>query len=66
MVFYGGSVVKNMPARAGFTRDLDSIPGSEKSPGEEHGNPLQYGCLETPMDKGAWQTIVHGVANIRT
>ena len=46
MGFYGGSVVKNMPANAGDTRDLDSIPGSEKSPGEENDYPLQYCCLE--------------------
>ena len=42
--------------------DLDSIPGSGRSPGEEHGNPLQYSCLENPMDRGAWWALVHGSA----
>ena len=42
--------------------DPDSIPGSGRSPGEGNGNPLQY-CLENPMDRGAWQAIVHGVSN---
>ena len=42
--------------------DLSLIPGSGKSPGGMHGNPLQYSCLENPMDRGAWRTIVHGVA----
>ena len=37
------------------------IPGWERSPGEEHGNPLQYSCLENPMERGAWRAIVHGV-----
>ena len=41
--------------------DLSSIPGSERSPGEENGNLLQYSCLENPMDGGAWQATVHGV-----
>ena len=42
--------------------DLGSIPGLGRSPGEGDGNPLQYSCLENPMDGGAWQAIVHGVA----
>ena len=42
--------------------DLGSISGSERYPGEGHGNPLQYTCLENPMDGGAWWTAVHGVA----
>ena len=46
----GGSVVKNPPANAG---DTGSIPGSGRSPGEGNGNPLQYSCLENPMDRGA-------------
>ena len=46
--------------------DLGSIPGSRKSPGEGHGNPLQYSCLENPMDREAWWTIVHGVAKSQT
>ena len=48
-------VVKNLPANAGDIGDMGSIPGSEKSLGGGHGNPLQYYCLENPMDKGAWQ-----------
>ena len=58
MCFPGGSVVKNPPGNVG---DTDSIPGSGRSPGEENGNPLQYSCLGNPMDRGAWQAIVHGV-----
>ena len=52
--FPGGSVVKNLPANAGDTGDLGSIPGSERFPGGENCNPLQYSCLENPMDRGAW------------
>ena len=50
-------VVKNLPANAGDLRDADSIPGSGRSPGEGKGYPLQYSCLENPMDRGAWQAI---------
>ena len=46
--------------------DLVSIPGSERSPGEGNGNPVQYSCLENPMDRGAWWATVHGVAKSRT
>ena len=46
--------------------DLGSIPGSGRSSQEGHGNPLQYSCLENPMDRGAWQATVHGVAKSRT
>ena len=46
--------------------DLGSIPGSERSPGEGNGNPLQYSCLEKPVDRGAWQSAVHGVAKSQT
>ena len=42
--------------------DLGPIPGSERSPGEGNGNPLQYSCVENPMDRGAWWATVHGVA----
>ena len=42
--------------------DESSIPGSGRSPGERNGNPLQYSCLDNPMDRGAWQATVHGVA----
>ena len=56
-------VVKNLLASAGDdVRDVSSIPGSGKSPGEGNGNPLQYSCLENPMDRGAWQATVHRVA----
>ena len=43
-----------------------SIPGSERSPGAEHGNPLQYSCLENPMDRGAWRAMVHRVTHGQT
>ena len=46
------------------TGDLGSIPGSGRSPGEGNGNPLQYSCLENPMNRGAWQAIVHGVVRV--
>ena len=51
--------VKNPPANTGNVRDLGSAPGSGRSPGGEHGNPLQYSCLGNPMDRGAWWAIVH-------
>ena len=57
----GGSVLKNLPASAGASGDAGLTPGSGRSPGEENGNPLQYSCLENPMDTGAWWTVVHGV-----
>ena len=59
-------VVKNLPANAGNIRDTGSIPGSGRSLERGHGNPLQYSCLENPMDRGAWQAIVHRVAKIWT
>ena len=55
-------VVKNLPVNAGDVRDMGSIPGLGRSPGGGHGNPLQYSCLENPMDRGALQASVHGVA----
>ena len=55
-------VVKNTLANAGDLRDAGSIPGLGRSPGGGHGNPLQYSCLENPMDRGAWRTTVHKVA----
>ena len=61
--FPGGSAVKNLSANAG---DEDLIPRSESSPGEGNGNPLQYCCLENPMDRGAWWPTVHGVAKSQT
>ena len=59
-------VVKNLPASVGDTRDLASIPGLGRSPGEGNDNPLQYSCLENPMDRGAWQATVHMVAKSDT
>ena len=47
-------MIKNLPDIAGDRRDMGSIPGSGRSPGGGHGNPLQYSCLENPMDRGAW------------
>ena len=55
-------VVKNLPASAGDARDVGLISGLERSPGGGHGKPLQYSCLENPMDREAWWATVHGVA----
>ena len=55
-------MAKNLPANAGDVRDEGSIPGSRRSTGGGHGNPLQYSCLEDPMDRGAWWVTVHRVA----
>ena len=52
---------KESSFNAGDTADSDSIPGSGRFPGGGHGNPLQYSCLENPMDRGAWWATVHGV-----
>ena len=54
-------MVRNPSANAGDTRDTSSIPGSGRSPVVGNGNPLQYPCLENPMDRGAWQAMVHWV-----
>ena len=59
-------VVKNLPANSGDVRDKDLIPGSGRPPGEWHGNPLQYSCLENPMDRGVCQVTVHGVTQSQT
>ena len=59
-------VVKNPPANAGDIRDMGLIPGSRRSPGGGHGIPLQYSCLENPMDREAWWATVHGVAKSQT
>jgi len=64
--FPGGSVVKNPPANAGDAGDVGLIPGLGRSPGEGNGNPLQYSCLENPMDRGAWWATVHGVTKSQT
>ena len=60
--FYVALVVKNQPATAGYVRDTGLIPGLGRSPTGGNGNPLQYSCLENPMDRGAWQARVHRVA----
>ena len=66
MGFPGGLVVKNLPANAGDAGDKGLIPGSGRSPGEENGNPLQYSCLENSVDRGNWQSTVHGAAKSQT
>ena len=59
----GGSDGKESACNA---EDPGSIPGSERSPGQGNGNPLQYSCLENPMDRGAWWTAVYGIAKSQT
>ena len=59
-------LVVNLLAKAGNLREVGSIPGSGRSSGGEHGNPLQYSCLENPTDRGAWWATVHGVAQSQT
>ena len=59
-------MVKNLPVNAGDTGDVGSIPRSGRSPEERHGNPLQYFCLENPMDRGAWRDTVYGVSKSQT
>ena len=60
------NLVKNLPANAGDARDTGSVPGSRRSLGGGHGNPLQYSCLENPMDRVAWWAKIHGAAKSRT
>ena len=60
--FSGGSVVKNLPTNAGATGDTSLIPRQRRCPGGGNGNPLQYSCLKSSMDRGPWQAIVHEVA----
>ena len=64
--FPGGAVVKNLPADVGNARDVGLIPGSERSPGEGNGNPLQYSCLENSMNRGAWEATVYSVPKNQT
>jgi len=59
-------VVKNPHANAGDIRDVGLIPGSGRSPGGRHDDPLQYSCLGNPLDRGAWQATVHGVTKSQT
>ena len=64
--FPDGSAIKNLPADARDTGDTGSVPGLGRFPGRGHGNPLQYSCLENPMDRGAWRAVVHEVTKSRT
>ena len=64
--FPGGTSGKELSTKAGDIRDTSSIPGSGRSPEGGHGNPLNYSCLQIPMDKGAWQAIVHRLSQSQT
>ena len=59
--FPGGAALKNPPDNAGAAGDGGLISVSRRSPGRGNGNPLQYSCLESPMDRGTWWAIVHGI-----
>ena len=59
-------MVKNLPAGAGDLRVAGSVPGSGRPPGGGHGNPLQFSCLENPIDREAWRIVVHGVTELDT
>ena len=61
-LFYWASQVAQTVESACNAGDSDWIPGSGRSPGGEHSNPLQYSCLENPMERGAWQAAVYGVS----
>ena len=63
--FQGGPSVKNLPSNARDVRDIGLIPASGRSPGEGQGNPLQYCCLENPMNRGAWRATVYWVPKNR-
>ena len=69
-VIHGASqvaiVIKNLSTNAGDVRDVGSIPGLGRSPGEGNGSLLQYSCLEDSMDRGAWRATVHGVTKSQT
>ena len=66
MAYSVATVIKNAPANSGDLRDMGSVPGLGRCPGGGHGHPLQYSCLENPMDRGGWQATVHGVAKSLT
>ena len=66
MGFLGGANGKEPLANAGDIRGVGLIPGLRRSPKGGHGNPLQYSCLENPMDRGAWSATVHGVTELDT
>ena len=59
-------MIKNPPANAGRVRDVGSIPGLGRSPGEGRGKPVQYSHLENPVDRGSWQAVVHRVIPSQT
>ena len=59
-------MVMKPPANAGDVRDMGSVPQSGRSPGEGNDNPLQYSCLENPVDRGFWSAAVHGVTKSQT
>ena len=62
-------MIKSIPANfrdVGDAEDVSLIPELGRYPGERNGNPLQHSCLENPMDRGAWQAIVHGIAKSQT
>ena len=59
-------VVKNLSLNTGDKRNMGWIPGSGRSPGRRHGNPLQYSFLENPVDRGAWQAMVHRITKSQT
>lgn len=65
-VKYWSLVLKNPPASVGEVRDVGSIPGSGRSPGGGHGDPLQYFCLKNPTDRGTWRATVRGIAELHT
>ena len=62
--FPGGTVIKNLPANAGDARVMGSIPELGRYPGEGNGNPLQYLCLENPMDGGVWRAVAMGLQRV--
>ena len=64
--FFDGSVGKESTCSAGATEDEGMIPGSGRCPGGGHGNPLQYSCLENPMDRGTWRATGHRFAKSQT
>ena len=64
--FPGGTMVKKLLANAGDIKEASSIPGSGRPPREWHDNPLQYSCLENPMDRGAWWATAHKVTKSQT
>ena len=66
LAFQGALVVKKSPANTGDIRDVGLSPGLGRSPGGGYSNPVQYSCLDNPMDRGAWRGTVHGFTKSRT